>query len=132
MVSRGGNRFSCSIPSSEHSIGSGIREVWGPTPHRCLDHFVMFLETFVNSTCGLAGVHYPAGVLIPLFQHGVAMRGCTWAALVFMEVGQLGVKFTWMSGPEIDHMIIVIRLLSSGFKSTGQFRCGAANVASIP
>lgn len=108
MVSRCGNRFSYSIPSSEHSVGFGIWEVCGPTPDRCLDHFVMFLETFVNSTCGLAGVRYPAGVLIPLFQHGVAMRGCTWAASVFMQVVQLGAKFTWMSGPEIDHMIIVI------------------------
>lgn len=66
-VSRGGNWFSCSIPSSECSHGLGIWEVWGPTPDRCLDHFVMFLEPFVHCTCGLAGVRYPAGVLSPLF-----------------------------------------------------------------
>lgn len=76
----------------------------------------------MNSTCGLAGVCYPAGALIPLFQHGVAMRGCTWAALVSMEVVQLTVKFTRMPGPETDHMIIVIHSLSCGFKSSGQFR----------
>lgn len=76
----------------------------------------------MNSACGLAGERYPAGALIPLFQHGVAMRGCTWAALVFMEVVQLTVKFTRMPGPETDHMIIVIHSLCCGFKSSGQFR----------
>lgn len=57
------------------------------------------------------------------------MRGHTWAALVFMEVVQLRVKFTWMSGPEIDHMMTVIHLLSSDFESSGQFRSRAVNVA---
>lgn len=35
----------------------------------------MFLETFVNSTCGLAGVRYPAGALIPLFQRWGCYEG---------------------------------------------------------
>lgn len=57
------------------------------------------------------------------------MKGCTWAPLVFMEVVQLGGKFTWKSGPEIDHMITFIRLLSSGFESSGQFRGRAIIIA---
>lgn len=69
----GGSGVRLGSPASCSPLNTPL--LWGPGKYEGLLLLVMFLETFVSGTCGLAGVCHPAGVLIPLFQHGGYRKG---------------------------------------------------------